>query len=78
MDLILAIPSQEAIKDVLGSKSKETNKFKLNKETRNFIESLGSRDSIFEFRKTCKEQVSQYQERANKIEAEKRGGSISV
>ena len=66
LDLILEIPTQ--FDDILKRKL-VGNSFEIQPKIRSFTENLGSRESIFEFRKTCSEQADQYREIARKLRA---------
>lgn len=66
LDLILEIPTK--FDDILKAKS-EGNRLETQPKIKSFTISLGSRESIFEFRKTCSEQADQYREIARELGA---------
>ena len=66
LDLILEIPTQ--FDDILKRKL-VGNSFEIEGKIEDFTEKLGTRKSIFEFRKTCASQAEVYANKARELKA---------
>ena len=66
LDLILEIPTQ--FDDILKRKL-EGNSFEIEDKIEDFTKKLGTRKSIFAFRKTCASQAEVYANKARELEA---------
>jgi hypothetical protein len=68
LDLILEIPTK--FDDILKSKfTNHDDQFEVDDKIEDFVEKLGKRKSIFEFRKTCIDQAEIYANKAKEIQA---------
>ena len=68
LDLILEIPTK--FDDILKSKfTNNDDQFEVDDKIEEFVEKLGKRKSIFEFRKTCIDQAEIYANKAKEIQA---------